>query len=402
MQQSKIIHSETASDIKFSAGIIVVWLAAFMPMEAGPIWIPTAQIHFGVDSVTMSMVASMQFLVSASMAILVAPRLARYSLHSVLLCSTATICIAALLTAACNLPFAVFVAVRMVEGGASGICVAWAAILASRTKLPARSFGLLQFSQILMNMAVYVSSTKLVVTYGLTGLYALIGGSTMVFFVVLALSKPWDRFVIESKMQSTTKRLPRVRIIFACIGAAFVYCGFIALVANASALGRRAGLDFEHVTILLAACTMAAAAGALTSTISARLLPPFGFIIAATLGSSIFGVSLTFFAFNFQTLVASLCGVIFFLYIGFPSIFGGIARLDEGGGSAAVAQAAQMFGPALGPAIGAIIAVHSVAAFAFTSAMFIAFGTLTAGLAVRPTPPRSMSVSGWSTAKSKV
>jgi len=383
MQQPTMNLSESESPVNFNAAIVVVWLAAFLPMETGPIWIPTAQIHFAVDGVTMGVVASIQFLVSATMAMFIAPRLARQPLKPILLWALGTICAAAIGTAAFTLSFPVFAAVRALEGGASGICVASAAILASRTKFTARSFGLLQFSQILMNMVVYVSATKLVVDYGLPGLYGLISCATIVCLAILAFSKPWDRLVIARQTKTKTVSLPRLRITIACIGAAFVYCGFIALVANASALGQRAALDFAHVTYILAACTMTAASGALIATLLAGRLPAFVFIVAATIGAGVFGVSLTFGADDFYTLLISLGGVIFFVYIGFPSIFGGIARLDESGGSAAAAQAAQMFGPALGPAIGATIAAHSVAGFAFTSAMFVALGTLAAGLAIR-------------------
>jgi MFS family permease len=389
--------------VKFSAAILVVWLAGFLAMEAGPIWIPTAQIHFGMSSVTMGAIASIQFLASALMAMFVAPRLARKPLRPVLLLAVGTICGAAIVTAAFDLPFPLFVIARVVEGGASGICVACAAMLASRTKLPARSFGILQFSQILMNMAVYVSSTKLVVAYGLTGLYSLIAVATLIFFAVLRFSKPWVTLGLTRKVKASAADapLPRLRILIACLGAAFVYCGFIALVANATALGQRASLDFAHITMVLAAGTQAAAAGALIATIFARRLPPFVFIIAASAGASFFGLLLTFTANDFASLVVALCGVIFFIYIGFPSIFGGIARLDPSGRSAAVAQATQMFGPALGPAVGAIIATHSVAALAFSSAAFIVLGTLAAGVATRPVNPRQRSVVDWSPVESK-
>jgi predicted MFS family arabinose efflux permease len=174
------------------------------------------------------------------------------------------------------------------------------------------------------------------------------------------------------------------RILAACLGAALVYCGFIALVANASALGARAGLDIAHVTIILAAGTGTAAAGALISTLLASRVQGSWLIAASAAGAALAGLFLTFAAFDFDTLIFSLGTLIFFVYLGFPSIFGGIARLDETGRSASAAQAAQMFGPALGPAVGALIAAHSVAGFAFASAAFVVCGAVAAGLAVRP------------------
>jgi predicted MFS family arabinose efflux permease len=372
--------------IKFSFAILAVWLVAFLPMESGPIWIPAARIHFGVSAVAMGIVASAQFGVSATMAMFVAPRLTRWQLRTPLLIATGVICLAAIATATLPLGFAAFILMRILEGGASGICVACAAILATRTRQPSRSFGMLQFGQILTNMVVYVSSTKLVATHGMTGVYYLLSGGALVFFVVQLFGKGWPVVLPRRAAPRGAPRagVARPRIWAACLGAALVYCGFIALVANASALGARAGLDLAHVTIILAACTGAAAAGALIATLLAGRVQGFWMIAASAAGAALFGLLLTFTGFDFETLLVSLFGVIFFIYIGFPAIFGGIARMDATGRSASAAQAAQMFGPALGPAVGALIAAHSVTGFALASSGFVVCGALAAALAVRP------------------
>jgi len=384
-----------AVTIKFSVAILAVWLVAFLPMESGPIWIPAARIHFGVSGVAMGFVASLQFAISAAMAMFVAPKLARWKLRVPLLAASATILIAALATAVLKLNFWEFILMRMLDGGASGLCVACAAILATRTRQPGRSFGLLQFGQILTNMVVYVICTKLAVAYGLAGVYCLLAGGAAVFLGVQLVGKDWPIIIphgVQVAVQAGQIHVARVRIWVACLGAALVYCGFIALVANASALGSRAGLDFAHVTIILAAGTPAAALGAVIATLLAGRVPGFVMIAASAMGAAIFGLCLTFAAYDFATLTVSLCGVLFFVYIGFPSIFGGISRLDETGRSASVAQAAQMFGPALGPAVGALIAAHSVAGFAFASTAFVVGGAIAAGLATKPDSDKSFTV----------
>ncbi len=383
-----------AVTIKFSAAILAVWLVAFLPMESGPIWIPAARMHFGVSGVAMGIVASLQFVVSATMAMFVAPRLARWELRIPLLSATGIIFVSALATASLDLSFPAFIFVRAVEGGASGICVACGAILATRTRQPSRSFGLLQFGQILMNMVVYVTCTKLVVAYGMAGVYNLLAIGAAIFFIVQLFGKGWP-VVAPRRVKdraATPAGVPKARIWAACLGAALVYCGFIALVANASALGTRAGLDFAGVTIILAAATPAAAGGALIATLLAGRVPGSMMIAASAAGAAIFGLLLTFNAYNFETLTIALCGIIFFIYIGFPSIFGGISRLDATGRSASAAQAAQMFGPALGPAVGALIAAHSVFAFALASSVFVVCGAVAAGFAVRPASSQRFSV----------
>ncbi len=386
MQPASAFEREGVT-IGFSAAILAVWLVAFLPMESGPIWIPAARLHFGVSGVAMGIAASLQFLISATMAMFVAPALAKRPLRAPLLIATAVIFAAALATAALNLSFPVFIATRAVEGGASGICVASAAILATRTRQPSRSFGILQFSQIIMNMVVYITCTKLAVAYGMTGIYFLVAGGAAIFFSVQSFGKGWPVVVPHrprARSPGADAGTLRLRIVTACLGAALVYCGFIALVANASALGTRAGLDFAHVTIILAAGTPAAAAGALIATLLASRVPGFIMIAASAIGAAVFGLLLTFTAYRFEPLIISVCGLIFFIYIGFPSIFGGIARMDATGRSASAAQAAQMFGPALGPVTGALIAAHSVSAFALTSSAFVVCGAAAAGFAVRP------------------
>lgn len=380
--------------IKFSVAILAVWLVAFLPMESGPIWIPAARMHFGVSGVAMGIVASLQFGVSATMAMFVAPRLAKRAFRTPLLIATGVIFLAAIASAALPLSFQAFILMRIFDGGASGICVACAAILATRTRQPSRSFGMLQFGQILTNMVVYVTSTKLVVAHGMAGVYSLLSGGAVIFFAVQLFGKGWPAIMPQraAARATTHVRVSKPRIGVACVGAALVYCGFIALVANASALGTRAGLDFAHVTIILAASTGTAAAGALVSTLLVGRVQGFWLIAVSAAGAAIAGLLLAFAAFDFQTLIFSLGAVIFFVYIGFPPIFGGIARLDDTGRSASAAQAAQMFGPALGPAIGAIIAAHSVFAFALASSAFVVCGAVAAGFATKPVADQSFAV----------
>ncbi len=393
--QPEAVAESSGVTIKFSLAILAVWLVAFLPMESGPIWIPAARIHFAVGAVAMGIVASCQFATSAIMAMFVAPRLAQWKLRTPLLVATGVILFAALASAALNVSFREFIILRILDGGASGICVACAAILATRTRQPSRSFGLLQFGQILTNMVVYIICTKLAVAYGLPGVYFLLACGAGIFFIVQLFGRGWPVVISQNlvaRVGALRTPIPRSRILVACFGAALVYCGFIALVANASALGTRAGLDFAHVTIILAAGTPAAAIGALISTLLAGRVPGFVMIAMSVAGAGVFGLLLTFSAYDFGSLTVALCGVIFFIYIGFPAIFGGISQLDETGRSASAAQAAQMFGPALGPAVGALIAAHSVSAFAFVSSAFVICGAIAAGLAIKPASNKPFTV----------
>jgi hypothetical protein len=86
-----------------------------------------------------------------------------------------------------------------------------------------------------------------------------------------------------------------------------------------------------------------------------------------------------------------MCGIIFFIYIGFPSIYAGIAKLDLTGRSAATAQSAQLMGPVFGPAVGAIIAVHSVTGLTVAVTIAISGGIALACVTVWPVLTREMA-----------
>ncbi len=372
----------------FSAAILAAWLVGFLPLESAPIWIPAAQIHYGVGPVTTGIVGSMQFVVAALAATFIAPRLARRPLREPLLAAMTVILLAAAASAFLHPSFAGFVLLRLADAAGAGVCIASGAMLASRTPKPSRSFGAMQFSQIIANMIVFGLSTKLVVTYGLAGLYGMLVIGMCVFTAIMFFSKGWPAAFLERPRRDMASAPQSLRIIIGCISVAIVYCGFIALVANANALGGRAGIDFAHVTIVLAITTPAGALGALIAIMLAGRVPGSFMISASAIGTAGFGLFLVFGGFNFNLLTASLCGVIMSIYIGIPSIYSGIAALDVTGRSAALTQATQFLGPVLGPAAGAMIAVHSVTAFAATSGLLVTGGILLGGAAVWPSPGR--------------
>jgi hypothetical protein len=330
----------------------------------------------------------MQFVVAAIAAIFVAPRLAKRPLRFSLLVAMATVLFAAIATAALHPSFAVFAVLRALEAFAAGTCIAGGGMLASRTPRPSRSFGTMQFGQIILNMLMYGLSTVVVVRYGLNGLYGMLAVALCVMLVVMARSRGWPVVVAP---KPAVRHVPSIRILIGGISVAAIYCGFIALVANANALGGRAGLDFARVTVVLAITTPAGALGALIATGLSGRIPSFFLLAAAALGTAVCGLALTFAGLDFAWLTASLCGVILFIYVGVPSIYHGIAGLDRHGDAAAHTQGTQFLGTVIGPAAGAIIATHSVAAFSGISCALITGGTVLAVAAIWPSLAREMA-----------
>ncbi len=368
---------------KFSAAIAAAWLVGFLPLESSPIWIPAAQIHYGVSPVAVGIVASVQSIVASLSATFIAPWLAKRPLRKPLLVAMSMNLLAALATATLHPGFAFFILLRVIDAAGAGVCIASGAMLASRTPKPSRSFGTMQFSQIIANMLVFGLSTKLVVQYGLPGLYAMLVAGMGVLVAVMFFSKGWPAALLERPRSDSAAPLP-IRIILGCASVALIYCGFIALVSNANSLGLRAGIDFAHVTLVLAITTPAGALGSLIAILVAGRVRGAVIITLAAIGTAGFGLFLVFGGFGFAGLTASLCGVILFIYVALPNIYTGIAAMDVTGRSAALTQASQILGPVVGPAVGAMIAVHSVTAFAGLSGLFVTGGIVLGAAAVWP------------------
>jgi len=367
----------------FSAAIFAAWLVGFLPLETSAIWIPAAQIHYGVSPVAVGIVASLQSITAALCATFIAPKLAKRSLREPLLVAMTVNVVAAAATALLHVSFFYFVLLRIADAAGAGICIASAAMLASRTPKPSRSFGAMQFGQFVANMIVFGMCTKLVVEYGLPGLYSMLAVGMSVLVGIMFFSKGWPpAFVERRRLDAAAPR--SVRITLCCIAVALIYCGYIALVSNANALGTRAGIDFAHVTIMLAILTPAGALGAIISMLLAGRVRGGPIITVASIGTAAFGLFLVFGGYGFNGLTASLAGIIVFIFVAFPNIYSGVAALDVTGRSASLTQAAQFFGPMVGPAAGAMIAVHSVTIFAALSGLFVTSGIMLGAAAVWP------------------
>jgi hypothetical protein len=382
--------SATVPQWNFSPAIFAAWLIGFLPLETSAIWIPAAQIHYGVSPVAVGVVASLQSITAALCATFVAPRLAKRSLREPLLVAMAVIVVAAVATAGLQVGFFYFVVLRIADAAGAGTCIASAAMLASRTTKPSRSFGAMQFGQFIANMVVFGLSTRLVVAYGLPGLYSMLAVIMSVLLGIMFFSKGWPSAFVERPRRDGVA--PRsVRIVLCCVSVALIYCGYIGLVSNANALGARAGINFAHVTIMLAIATPAGALGAVISMLLAGRFRGGFVITAAGIGSAGFGLFLVFGGYGFAALTASLAGIVVFIFVAFPSIYSGVAALDVTGRSASLTQASQFLGPIVGPAGGAMIAVHSVTAFAALAGLFVTSGIMLGAAAVWPALNRQLS-----------
>ncbi len=371
--------------IKFSASLMLAWIGGFIPLESGPIWIPAARMHFGVTGVVIGLVASMQFIMSALTAILVAPRIAGRTLREPVLACMALILFTSLVDAFLNPAFPVFVLLRAADGAAAGLCIACCSMLANRTVRVARSFGMLQLGQIAANALVFGLSAHIEKKYGLSGVYFILSVILMLGTSLVLFSAAWPATLKNLSYRSAASvkaAIPVMKIAIACSGIAMIYCALVALVTNATGFGARAGLTFAQVGIILAISTPAGASGSLIATIMGGRAPPTSVVLTATSGAVVSGFCLAFLGFSFASLVVPICGYFFFLYIGFPTVFAGISRLEPSGRAAAAVQGAQMIGLALGPTIGAMIAQKSIDGLAITVTVLTGLGFVLAGTSI--------------------
>ena len=379
------IGADNKVPIKFSVTLLLAWAGGFVPLESGPIWIPAAHMHFGISLVAIGIVASMQFVMSALSALFIAPRIAGRTFREPVLVCLLLILLTSLAGIFLNPSFPVFVFLRAVDGAAAGLCIACCSMLANRTVRVARSFGLMQLGQIVGSACVFSLSAHFGKHDALIGVYLIIS-----VVVALGASAVFFRADWPANPKNATKRnteiikasMPVLRITMACLGVVMIYCTLVALVTNANGFGARIGLTFAQVGIMLAISTPAGAGGSLFGTfISGRV--PAGWIAGiATVGTTISLFSFGLCAFDFASLAASLCFYISFLYIGLPTVFAGIARLEPSGRAAATVQGAQMIGLSLGPIIGALIAQRSVEGLAVTVVGLTGFGFILAGTSI--------------------
>ena len=381
--------------VTFNPALLAAWISGFMPLESGPIWIPAAASHYHVSGVAIGMVATMQFAVSAVTAQFLAPYLSRFPPRGPLLAGMSGILLACLISAIVELGFTGFIALRVLDGACSGLCIATVGMLTSRTRRPARAFGGLQLGQILANTVLFGLSAKMVGHFGVAGVYAVIAPGALLAILVVAVSRPWQSLRqqgMRRRREAGAPPIPIMRLGLACSGIALIYCAFVGLVTNAQGFGAHAGLNFAQVGLVLAISAPSAAIGALLATALAGRVAARALVAAAAVGALAFGLILAWDATTFVMLTVGICGFILSLYIGFPTIFAGVGQLETTGTAAAAAQASQLVGLAIGPTAGAIIAHGSISALGLAVAIAASIGTLASGAAILAWRPIALRI----------
>lgn len=362
--------NQATGDIRFSPTLALAWVSGFLPLESGPIWIPASGAHYGISALGVGGLASLQFLVSAVTSMLLAPRIARVDPRRAIFIGLVIVLSCALLTLF-PLPFPIFAALRLCEGVGAGLCISTGGMLASRTRSPTRTFSFLQLCQILGTVTIFTVSASLLAKYGFAAIYSVIAFVTIASLIALQGGPAWSAAPTRPG-GGIVGDLGR-NLIAACFGIALLFCMFVAVVANAGAIGAQNGLSLSQVGIALAISTVGSAVGSLLIGVLGDRSNGWWLLAAGGVGVSVGGGLLAFAANDVSSFATALIVMTFSIYIALPSIFATVGRLqDRQPFAAAAAQAAQMLGLSLGPVAGAAIVTMWAPALGITAGAGIA------------------------------
>ena len=362
-----------APDIRFGAALLFAWIGGFLPLESGPIWIPATVARYHQSTVAVGGIASLQLLLSATAALLIAPRLGRRNPRHALILGIMIVAATALCSLV-PLSFGMFATLRVVEGFGAGLCIAVGGMLASRTASPIRTFGILQFGQIVGTIVVFSVAPRLVDRFGPAIVSAFVLVVAVVAFILLVMRRNWPIHIpiaaVRRKDPTTKGALP-----IACLGISLVFCAFIGVVTSAGAIGAAAGLTLGQIGVALAISTPAGAGGTIVAVLLGTRIDRvalLAFSICGALGS---GFLLAFTVHSLGSLALALGSLAFSVNLAAPIMYAIVSKIRSGGGTApAAAQAAQMLGVALGPIAGASLIVYSVPALGLIAGITAAIG----------------------------
>ena len=387
--------SNRPGDLPFSAAILFGWVLGWLPIESGPIWIPEIVRTYGTSGVTAGMIASGQMLLAAVVALLVVPRLTGVSLRALLLFGSALICTAGLLTAFASPSLTTFALLRVADGIGSGTSVAAAGILASRTLVPPRTFGLLQLGQVLGSMIIYSLTAYVLPLFGIGSTYIIVAPIAVLTLGLLVLSKGWPRLADVAEAASIGARTGgNWRLFVSCLGIGLLFCVLVGVTTNVGNYVQRAAHELSQASVMLAIATPFGAVAAVAATLMAGRVSSRVVLVIAAVGGGLsylgFGV-----AGDIRLMQVGLCLGSVFLMLCIPTILAAVSRLTKTAQAASSAQAATFAGLALGPIVGAVIVqLFSLDGLTVFAALAIPTAAALASVATTAAPSKVSSTEG--------
>jgi len=323
-------------------------------LSASSIWIPVYAGIFRVTPAVMGLVGSVQLVMSAVVMLLLAPWLMeRFQPRSLMLGGLAALLTAEILTSLLHPGLALFVVLRVVEGISVGLATAGTGLIASLTRNPTRTFGLLQLCQTILVTTLFASASIILWHFGMPGLFMAVAAGAL-----LALPCALRTPLIEKVAGGARARADGLAIAaFPALGFAAIATIFlvnIAVSTHMADFGMRVGISVSQASLVLAASYgLGIVASSLVTVLAGRV--PVWLIL------SVAGVCVSFGLFGIAqahtpaALMIAACAQLFGNNLAVPPIIAVVSASDNTGRAASSAQAAIMTGIACGPVTGGMI-----------------------------------------------
>jgi len=328
----------------------------FMILGASAVWIPVYAGIFRVTPAVMGLIGSVQLVMSALVMLFWAPRLLRKVQPRTLMVSgVVSLVVIELLSTFLAPGIALFSLLRVVEGSSVGIAIGAIGVLASSTRNPARSFGLLQVAQTVALTTLYGLAALVLARFGVRGIFAL-----MTAGVLIAL--PFARAAGTLELQRAAKaETGSAKPQFPLLGFFAIAAIFLVNVSTSTHMGdfaARIGMSVAEASGILAIASALSIIAGLLATILAGRAP--GWLILSVSGAiACTGLLAIGFVQAPAMLLAAACASLFGNQLATPLVIAVVSSGDNTGRAATADQAAVMTGIAFGPATGGLIETYA-------------------------------------------
>jgi len=353
MRKSARLADQTA---RFDAVLSVLPTAAIClaALSASSIWIPVYAGIFRVTPVIMGLVGSVQLVMSAVVMLVLAPRLMEsFQPRSLMLGGLAALLTAEILTSLLHPGLAIFVVLRIVEGISVGLATAGTGLIASLTRNPTRTFGLVQLCQTILVTTLFASAPVILLHFGMPGLFMAVAAGALLALPCALRTPRIERMTGAARALADGLTIAAFPVLgFAAIGTIFLVN--IGVSTHMADFGMRVGISVSQASLVLAASYgLGIVASSLVTILAGRV--PVWLIL------SVAGVCVSFGLFGIAQahtpagLMVAACAQLFGNNLAVPAIIAVVSASDNSGRAASAAQAAIMTGIACGPVTGGMI-----------------------------------------------
>lgn len=359
-------------------GAIAAQVIGGLVLQLSPFMIGGIMVGLSLSERDAGVIVSVEFLMLAVTAIMVAPILPRLSCRRIGLLAVGL----ALLAQGASIfsaSWTSLVLLRCLAGIGEGVLYAVSlSIVAAHFHNPDRVYGYFQIVWALGSVALFPIGGELTAAFAHRGILSLAAGLTLALAPLLLLL-PRVRIECGDRAVAAMANASPLLGIMTFAAIVLYLTASAAIYAFSAPLGERAGLDASAVGFALTIMTLVGLVGAGAATTLnirwGRTIPITGFCVAFILVQLVLCLSRDPIAY-----VVALVGSGIVYYFSIPYLFGIAAALDRNGRWAAAAGSAYLIGFAAGPIVGG--AVIDAAGYGALAAVCILLTVAAWGLAI--------------------